>query len=219
MEAQGRQLLSRSSRELFKTHPDREWLYRTDAAWNMHDVSNLDDWSWWECQEPPKYPAVSGGEISADLLRLMQLYEAALRLSAASQKALSSIYHGASIGEMDSHEQFVESLQQHVVTAAGAAGDMAAALHVLRMAQTTFAQPRNAAKMETGEKSFVPHHVRFNRLFQGSVTEGGLMQDTALATMTASPASLLNCLRALATSGPGTQAVPCPIVVVASSLT
>jgi len=216
---QSRQVLAREERELFKQHPDRKWLYKHNASWNVFKVDDLDNWNWWECALSCTEPAVET-DVTEEMLLIMQRYEAALRLSSATQQLLSRVYHQEVVCGMSSHESVIGALQAHVVKSFGVVGSgIEAGLALLRSAQSTLSQARNRAELAVDQDEFVPHYVRFNRLRQPQVQVGQQLLDSPLHDMQGGRLKFLSTMQALSTSGPGSPEQPCPVVVVASSLT
>ena len=219
-EVQQRQILAKNRRDLFKLHPDRQWLYQAGSKWNVYAVADLDNWKWWESTDKSPFPVIAVADVSDDLLQIMQQYEAALRLSTATQDLLSMVYHGSTVAGMRSHEAVIGGLQEHVVAALGVVdGGLDAGVSLLRGAQTKLQQVRNNADITVNQGAFVPHYVRYNRLQQPQVAVGELLCDTPLHTLDGQPTKLLQTLHKLSTSAPGTLQNPVPVVVVASSLT
>ncbi len=217
---QPRQILAADHRELFKTHPDRKWLYKPQVEWNIFHADDLDNWEWWACEKESPLPSVEAGDVSEELLRTMQRYEAALRLSCATQSAMSIIYNGGTIAGMKSHSDVVEGLQTHVVLACGVVkSQLEHGLSLLRSAQLHLKQPRNQPGVNVNDEEFVPHYVRFNRLRPPTVSVGQRLKETELRTMEGHSIKLSDVLHELSTAPPGSTQQPCPVVVVSSSLT
>ena len=217
--------LGHDDRELFLTHPDRAWLLDAAAEWNLSGASDPDSFQWWTTSTSPASGSAHDTtplELPADTLRRMQLYEASLRLSSATQTMLNQCYQATHsdhppAAPFPNLDDAIEALQRHVALQAGVAPEhLEAGVLALQEAQSVLGQARgvSSASALPDPDTFTPHYVRFNRVGPSKVAEGQELADVPLLTGDGQQHTSL--LRALAQlKAPSDQ----PVLVLASSLT